>query len=229
VVGCQAENNTPVVGKEGVMRGREMHWLRIDRYTTGAAENPETHFEPIPCMHCENAPCELVCPVEATVHSEEGLNEMVYNRCIGTRYCSNNCPYKVRRFNWYEYSLQVYKDTPLRLALNPDVTVREKGVMEKCNFCAHRIREAKFRAKDLGRLVQDGEMQTACQQTCPTGAIQFGNIHDPKSAITAEMEDPRGYHVLEELATWPSIVYWTKLRNREQAVTQVEGAEEHHS
>jgi molybdopterin-containing oxidoreductase family iron-sulfur binding subunit len=161
------------------------------------------------------------------MHNDDGLNIQVYNRCIGTRYCSNNCPYKVRRFNWYEYSLQVYGDQPLRLALNPDVTVREKGVMEKCNFCLHRIREAKFKAKDLGREVLDGELQTACQQTCPTGAIQFGNFHNPKSRIVEEMADPRGYHVLEELATWPSIVYWTKLRNRDRAVTQIQSAEEH--
>jgi molybdopterin-containing oxidoreductase family iron-sulfur binding subunit len=216
VVACVAENNIPVVGKEQVSRNREMHWIRVDHYFTGDpdhAESVHAVHQPVPCMQCENAPCEVVCPVAATTHSSEGLNDMVYNRCVGTRYCSNNCPYKVRRFNWYEYT-----NTPqsLRLVLNPDVTVRSKGIMEKCTFCVQRIRDGKERAKALGVPVQDGDVQTACQQTCPTGAITFGDQNDPKSRVAAMAKRERSYHVLAELNTLPSIAYMTKVRNREE-------------
>ena len=213
MVACQLENNVPAVGKSQVLRGREMHWIRIDRYYSGPADEPETVHQPMLCQHCENAPCETVCPVLATVHSSEGLNLQVYNRCVGTRYCSNNCPYKVRRFNWYDYT---DKPKSLRLALNPDVTVRTKGIMEKCTFCVQRIRDAKERAKALGVPVQDGDVQTACQQTCPTRAITFGDQNDAKSHVAALAKDERSYHVLAELNTRPSVAYMTKVRNREE-------------
>jgi len=216
MVACQAENNVPVVGKPIVLKGREMHWLRIDRYYAGDAENPETVFQPMLCQQCENAPCETVCPVLATVHNSEGLNLQVYNRCVGTRYCSNNCPYKVRRFNWFDYSS--VREKSLRLVLNPDVTVRTKGIMEKCTFCIHRIRDGKERAKALGVPVQDGDIETACQQSCPTQAITFGDMNDPKARVTALAKNPRGYHVLAELNTLPSITYQTKVWNREEGI-----------
>lgn len=214
ILACQVENNIPVVGKEETSRGRVMHWIRVDRYYSGDKDNPDVVFQPMLCQHCENAPCETVCPVIATMHDNEGLNVQVYNRCVGTRYCSNNCPYKVRRFNWHEFSFAAYDQQPLKLVLNPDVTVREKGVMEKCTFCHQRIRLAKQRAKDFGREVQDSDLKTACQQTCPTDAIVFGNFHNPESQVAREMQDERSYRVLEELDTKPSIAYWTKLRNR---------------
>lgn len=214
IAACQVENNIPVVGREQVSRGREMHWIRIDRYYSGEPENPEVTYQPMLCQHCENAPCETVCPVLATVHNEEGINQQIYNRCVGTRYCSNNCPYKVRRFNWHEYALTAYDQHPLRLALNPEITVREKGVMEKCTFCVHRIRHGKMDAKEMGRPVRDEDIQTACQQTCPTGAITFGNINNPESQVSKNIQDERGYHVLEALNVKPSVTYWTKLRNR---------------
>jgi len=210
VVGCQSENNIPVVGKQFIASGREMHWLRIDRYYSGKVEQPETVYQPMLCQHCENAPCETVCPVLATMHDHEGLNQQVYNRCVGTRYCANNCPYKVRRFNWYTFTDVA---PSLKLTFNPDVTVRTRGIMEKCTFCVQRIRQAKDYVKDHGRKVKDADLKTACQQSCPTDAIIFGNINDPESRVSQIAADPRGFQVLEELNTRPSITYLTKIRN----------------
>ena len=220
IAACQVENNIPVVGRDQIQRGREMHWIRIDRYYSGDPDSPDVTHQPMLCQHCENAPCETVCPVLATVHNEEGLNLQIYNRCVGTRYCSNNCPYKVRRFNWYESAFMAYGEHPLELALNPDVTVREKGVMEKCTFCVQRIREGKENAKRFGRKVRDGDVVSACQQTCPTDAIIFGDFNDPDSRVSEAMQNERGYRVLDELNTRSSIVYLTKLRNREAGVSE---------
>ena len=234
VVACNAENNVSVVGKPEVLRGHEMHWLRIDRYFSGDMDNPNVVFQPMMCQHCDNAPCENVCPVAATNHSSEGLNQMTYNRCIGTRYCANNCPYKVRRFNWADYTgsdsfannqVGIVNDVVLdmnddltRMVLNPDVTVRSRGVIEKCSFCVQRLQESKLKAKKESRPLEDTDLKVACQQSCPTNAIVFGNANNQHSAISiTRKENPnRQFYVLEQLHVLPNVSYLAKVRNLEE-------------
>jgi molybdopterin-containing oxidoreductase family iron-sulfur binding subunit len=237
VISCQAENNVAVIGKEEIRNRRVMHWMRIDRYYSENADNPEVVHQPVLCQHCDNAPCENVCPVAATPHNDEGLNQMAYNRCIGTRYCMNNCPYKVRRFNWFEfanndefnYNMNSEQE---KLVLNPDVTVRSRGVVEKCSFCVQRIQEKKLLAKKEGRQLDGNEVRTACQQSCPGNAIVFGNMNDPDSEISKLISNPRTYQLLEQLHTLPSVSYMTKVRNKEKIMdpaARAAGTEHHPS
>lgn len=216
IVACNVENNVPAVGKDEVLKGREMHWLRIDRYYSGDSESPEVLNQPMLCQHCENAPCETVCPVIATVHNDEGINSMIYNRCVGTRYCANNCPFKVRRFNFLEYNTGMNQpmEHPVALSKNPDVTIRSRGVMEKCSFCQQRITFAKNEAKNEGRRVKDGEVKVACQEACPSDAIIFGDMNDPTSRLSKVRKDRRMYFALEETNVKSSVGYLTKVRNR---------------
>jgi molybdopterin-containing oxidoreductase family iron-sulfur binding subunit len=221
VVSCIAENNIATVGKEEVKNRRIMHWMRIDRYYSDDVENPKSYHQPVMCQHCDNAPCENVCPVAATMHSDEGLNQVAYVRCIGTKYCINNCPYRVRRFNWFKYVNNDKFDYNLndevgRLVLNPDVTVRSRGVVEKCSFCVQRIQEKKLEAKLENRELKDGEIQPACVQSCPAGALVFGNLNDKEAEVTKNMQNERNYHLLEQLHTLPSVGYLTKVRNTEE-------------
>jgi molybdopterin-containing oxidoreductase family iron-sulfur binding subunit len=230
-VACSIENNIPNVGEAGVLRSRQMSWLRIERFVgegeqellTGRQRpddreqlgDTDVRHSPMMCQQCGAAPCEPVCPVLATYHTEEGLNGMIYNRCIGTRYCANNCPYKVRRFNWFDYAIENVLD-PMQYMLNPDVTVRGQGVMEKCTFCVQRIQEARQTAKDAGRTIADGEVTPACAQTCPSNAIVFGNLRDDASKARTLAGQPRSYHALHVLNTRPGVTYLAKVQRSEE-------------
>jgi molybdopterin-containing oxidoreductase family iron-sulfur binding subunit len=216
IIACQSENNIPVVGKDQVARGREMHWLRVDRYSSGPLDNPETYLQPVPCMHCEKAPCEPVCPVAATIHSGDGLNQMIYNRCVGTRYCSNNCPYKVRRFNYLLFT--DWDNAAVAALRNPDVTVRSRGVMEKCTYCVQRIQAARIESEKEGRRIQEGEVVTACQGVCPTDAIVFGDMNDKTSRVFQLKSTTLNYSLLAELGTQPRTTYLAKLTNPNPAL-----------
>ena len=239
IVSCNAENNIATVGRDEVRRRREMHWMRIDRYFKGDPDAQDGSLQvlhqPMLCQHCDNAPCESVCPVLATTHSDEGLNQQIYNRCVGTRYCANNCPYKVRRFNWFSYYWNdkfkdvnpTQHDKVGRLVLNPDVTVRARGVMEKCSFCVQRIQEKKLVAKTEMRNPHDGEIKTACQQSCPADAIVFGDLNDENSEINKLFYNKRGYHALEDVKTLPKVLYLTKVRNTEKSAGTPAHAEGH--
>jgi Fe-S-cluster-containing dehydrogenase component len=211
VIACQSENNVPVVGPERVLAGRDMQWIRIDRYYEGDLRNPSVLHQPMLCQQCDNAPCEIVCPVNATTHSPDGLNQMAYNRCVGTRYCSNNCPFKVRRFNFFDYTSM--KKEPENLVYNPEVTVRPRGVMEKCTFCIQRIQDTKQKAKSESRRIMDGEIQTACATACPAGAIVFGDLNDARSRVAKLSKTDRGYRMLEELGIKPSVTYLADISN----------------
>jgi molybdopterin-containing oxidoreductase family iron-sulfur binding subunit len=218
VAACQAENNIPIVGREEAGRGHTMHWIRIDRYYSGSLDQPSIAVQPVPCMHCEKAPCEYVCPVEATQHSSEGINEMIYNRCVGTRYCSQNCPYKVRRFNWFDYT---HGDLATPAATqNPEVTVRSRGVMEKCTYCIQRVNRARIEAQNAGRALADGDVLTACQQACPTEAIVFGDLNDRDSRVSQLKRSPLDYALLGELNTRPRTTYLAGLRNPNPSLSE---------
>ena len=227
-VACYAENNVPWVGEDQILRGRELTWIRIERYWEGGTDGEpvEARFVPMPCQHCDNAPCEPVCPVYAAYHTPDGLNGQVYNRCVGTRYCANNCPYKVRYFNWHAYARKAFV-APLDLQLNPDVVVRARGVMEKCTFCVQRIRGAQHTARVTDGIIKDGELTTACAQACPSGAITFGDLHDPDSMVRRNAQDPRGYHILEDINVRPAITYLAKVVHREPAHAAPGGEEQH--
>ena len=217
VIACQVENNIPVVGKDEVRRNRDLQWMRVDRYYhRDDAGDLRVIHQPMMCQHCDHAPCETVCPVLATVHSEEGLNQQVYNRCVGTRYCANNCPYKVRRFNWFDYP----RNDEENLVLNPDVTVRMRGVMEKCSFCIQRIQDARIRANAEGRSIADGDVLPACMQSCPTKAIRFGDMNQVDSQVRLASAGPRFYRALEELGVKPSVGYLMNVRNTLTAKTE---------
>jgi Fe-S-cluster-containing dehydrogenase component len=211
VIACQSENNIPVVGPERVRVGREMQWMRIDRYYELDPQNPSVRYQPMFCQQCDNAPCEIVCPVNATTHSEDGLNQMVYNRCVGTRYCSNNCPFKVRRFNFFDYTST--KKEPEILIYNPEVTVRPRGVMEKCTFCIQRIQNARQKAKVEGRPILDGEIQPACAAACPAGALVFGDLNNERSRVAILSKMNRNYRMFEELGIKPSVTYLADISN----------------
>jgi molybdopterin-containing oxidoreductase family iron-sulfur binding subunit len=252
VVACHAENNVPVVGKSEVLRYHDMHWLRIDRYFVSDEKNADdlkgVVFQPMMCQHCDNAPCENVCPVAATNHSSEGINQMAYNRCIGTRYCANNCPFKVRRFNWADYTgadsfpdnqdqwivgkldpvVHQMNEDLTRMVLNPDVTVRSRGVMEKCTFCIQRTQAAKLKAKKENRVLADGDAKTACQQACAGDAIVFGNVHDKTSHVSKVREEnpQRSFYVLEQLHVLPNVTYLAKVRNTDEIIESGEHHEE---